>query len=47
MSAPPGPHCEGLSDARASCKGFKNALRAGVAAKAVACLSAGSGTQAV
>ncbi|MEZ4295863.1 MAG: hypothetical protein R3B70_12880 [Polyangiaceae bacterium] len=43
VSAPPGPHCEGLSEARASCKGFKNALRAGVAAKAVACLSAGAG----
>lgn len=44
ISAPPGPFCEGLSDAKATCKGYKNILRAGVAAKAVACLNAASGT---
>lgn len=47
ISAPPGPFCESLADTKASCKGLKNVLRGGIAAKAVACLNAGSGTQAV
>ncbi|MBK8254587.1 MAG: hypothetical protein IPK82_18205 [Polyangiaceae bacterium] len=47
LSAPPGPHCEGLTEARATCKGFKNAFRAAIGAKAVSCLNATSGTQAV
>ena len=44
ISGPPGPFCEGLTDARAACKGFKQALRGKIAAKAVSCLNAASGT---
>lgn len=47
ISKPPGPFCEGYNETRAACKGLKNALRDGVAAKATACLNAASGTQAI
>lgn len=47
VSAPPGPHCESFSDTKAACKSYKGGLRGGIAAKAVACVNAVSGTQAV
>lgn len=47
IAGPPGPFCEGLTDAKAACKGYKAALRPAIAAKAVACLNAGSGKQAI
>lgn len=43
--APPGPFCESFSDTKASCKAYKSALRGAIAAQAVACLNATSGTQ--
>lgn len=45
IAAPPGPFCESFADTKASCKSYKTALRNAVAAKAVACLNATSGTQ--
>lgn len=44
IAKPPGPYCESFQDTKATCKTFKTSLRAGVAAKAVACLNAASGT---
>jgi hypothetical protein len=45
IAKPPGPFCESFADTKANCKSFKTALRSAVAAKAVACLNATSGTQ--
>ncbi len=45
IAKPPGPFCESFSDTKANCKSFKTSFRAAVAAKAVACLNATSGTQ--
>jgi hypothetical protein len=44
LKAPPGPTCESFSDTKAACKSYKGALRGAIAAKAVACLNAKSGT---
>jgi len=44
ISAPPGPVCESFSDAKSSCKSYKTGLRGAVAARAIACLNAASGT---
>lgn len=44
IAKPPGPHCESFSDTKASCKAFRGGLRGAIAAKAVACLNAVSGT---
>lgn len=40
----PGPACESFADTKVACKGYKNTLRGAIAAKAVACLNAASGT---
>jgi hypothetical protein len=45
IAAPPGPYCESFSDTKSSCKAYKSGLRGAIAAKAVACLNAVSGTQ--
>lgn len=45
ISAPPGPYCESFTDTKASCKSYRSGLRGAIAAKAVACLNAVSGTQ--
>lgn len=47
ISAPPGPFCESFTDTKAACKGYKQVLRDGVAAKAVSCVNAASRTTAV
>jgi hypothetical protein len=45
IKAPPGPHCESFSETKMACKTYKSGLRGAIAAKAVSCLNAVSGTQ--
>ncbi len=45
INKPPGPSCESFADTKASCKGYKSALRDAIAARAVTCLNSASGTQ--
>ncbi len=47
ITKPPGPFCESFTETKAACKFYKQVLRDGVAAKAVTCLNAASGSQAV